>query len=123
LQIRKLVGLATTVGVGALLLAGQAAAHAKLVTSNPTANAVVDAPKVITLRFNEKVTPAFSGFELLMVEHNNMKVPVTTVVSKDGTTITGTPQGAFMAGSYKIKWHAASSDGHRMTGDVDFKVK
>ena len=123
MKIWKLVGFASAVGAGALLMASQAAAHAKLVTSSPTANAVVAAPKVITLKFNEKVTPAFSGFDLLMVEHNNMTVPVKTVVSKDGTTITGTPQGAFMAGSYKIRWHAASADGHRMTGDVDFKVK
>ncbi|MBU1378802.1 MAG: copper homeostasis periplasmic binding protein CopC [Alphaproteobacteria bacterium] len=105
----------------ALLLAGEAAAHAKLVTSNPVANATVAAPKTITLTFNEKLAPAFSGFELVMVGHN-MKVAVKTAVSKDGLTITGTPQGPLMAGVYKITWHAASADGHRMTGDVAFKV-
>lgn len=105
----------------ALLFASQAAAHAKLVSSNPVANAAVSAPKTITLTFNEKVTPAFSGFELLMVEHN-MKIPVKTTVSSDGKTLTGAPQGAFMKGSYTIKWHAAGPDGHRMTGEVPFKV-
>ena len=37
-------------------------------------------------------------------------------------TITGTPQGAFMPGSYKILWKVVSADGHRMTGEVPFKV-
>ncbi|HEX2800720.1 MAG TPA: copper homeostasis periplasmic binding protein CopC [Phenylobacterium sp.] len=103
------------------MLASQAAAHAKLLSSNPTANATVAAPKTITLTFSEKLAPAFSGFDLVMVEHN-VKIPVKTTVSKDGKSIVGTPQGAFVKGSYKVNWHAASSDGHRMTGDVAFKV-
>ncbi|MDZ4370115.1 MAG: copper homeostasis periplasmic binding protein CopC [Phenylobacterium sp.] len=115
------LALAAAMSGAALLTAAQAAAHTKLVTSNPIANAVVAAPKVITLTFSEKVAPAFSGFDLTMVEHN-MKIPVKTTVSKDGKTVTGTPQGAFMKGSYKINWHAASGDGHRMTGEVAFKV-
>lgn len=105
----------------AMLTAGQAAAHAKLVSSTPAANAQVAAPKVISLTFNEKLAPAFSGFELTMVEHG-MKIPVKTAVSADGKTLTGTPQGAFMKGTYKVTWHAASADGHRMTGEVSFKV-
>ena len=113
---------AIAVAAAALFAGSQAAAHAKLVKSNPAADAVVAAPKVITLVFSEKLAPAFSGFELVMVEHNNMKIPVKTTVSKDGKTITGTPTGAFMKGSYKINWHAASGDGHRMTGVVPFKV-
>ena len=113
---------AIAVAAAALLAGSQASAHAKLVKSNPAANAVVVAPKVITLVFTEKLAPAFSGFELVMVEHNNMKIPVKTTVSRDGKTITGKPKGAFMKGNYKINWHAASGDGHRMTGVVPFKV-
>lgn len=111
------VALAST----ALLAGSNAYAHAKLVGSNPPASATVAAPRTITLTFNEKVVPAFSGFDLVMVEHN-MKMPVKSVVSKDGKTITGTPQGAFMKGTYKINWHAAGPDGHRMTGELTFKV-
>jgi hypothetical protein len=107
----------------ALLLAGTASAHAHLVKSTPTANATVAAPKAISLTFNEKLTPAFSKFELVMPTMNNMAVAVKTSVSKDGLTITGTPQAALMPGVYKINWHAASSDGHKMDGAVDFTVK
>jgi methionine-rich copper-binding protein CopC len=107
----------------ALLLAGTASAHAHLVKSTPAANATVAAPKAISLTFNEKLTPAFSKFELVMPAMNAMAVPVKTSVSKDGMTITGMPQAALMPGVYKINWHAASSDGHKMDGAVDFTVK
>lgn len=107
----------------ALLLAGTASAHAHLVKSTPAANATVAAPKAISLTFNEKLTPAFSKFELVMPAMKAMAVPVKTSVSKDGMTITGMPQAALMPGVYKINWHAASSDGHKMDGVVDFTVK
>ncbi|WP_375267612.1 copper homeostasis periplasmic binding protein CopC [Phenylobacterium sp.] len=120
-MIRSRLAVAIAVSSTALLLASQAAAHAKLVSSAPVAETVVAAPKTISLTFSEKVVPAFSGFDLTMVEHN-MKVPVKTAVSADGRTLTGTPQGAFMKGTYKVQWHAAGPDGHRMTGDLSFKV-
>lgn len=106
-----------------LLLAGAASAHAHLVKSTPAANATVAAPKTISLTFNEKLTPAFSKFELVMPTMSNMAVAVKTSVSKDGLAITGAPQAPLMPGVYKINWHAASSDGHKMDGVVDFTVK
>jgi methionine-rich copper-binding protein CopC len=113
-------GLAAT---AALLLAGAASAHAHLVKSTPAANATVAAPKAISLTFNEKLIPAFSKFELVMPSMNNAAVAVKTAVSKNGLTITGEPQAPLMPGFYKINWHAASSDGHKMDGVVDFTVK
>lgn len=115
------LSIAGLVAGAALLVAGTASAHAHLVTSNPAANVTVAAPKTITLTFNEKLTPAFSGFELEM--GGGMKMPVKTTVSKDGLSIVGTPQGGLMAGAYKVTWHAASSDGHKMNGDLAFTVK
>ncbi|PMX56122.1 copper resistance protein CopC, partial [Pseudomonas sp. FW305-33] len=73
--------------------------------------------------FNEKLTPAFSKFELVMPTMNNMAVAVKTAVSKDGMTIVGTPKTALTPGAYKVTWHAATSDGHKMDGAVDFTVK
>ncbi|WP_068875189.1 MULTISPECIES: copper homeostasis periplasmic binding protein CopC [unclassified Phenylobacterium] len=117
----KSLSIAGLVTAAALLMAGTASAHAKLVTSNPAANVTVAAPKTITLTFNEKLTPAFSGFDLEM--GGGMKMPVKTTVSKDGMSMIGTPQGALMPGAYKVKWHAATSDGHKMNGDLAFTVK
>lgn len=119
----RLFGLAALAGASVLLATSPAWAHAHLVSSNPAANATVAAaPKAITLTFNEKLAPAFSKFELTMPEMNGMKVAVKTTVSKDGKSIIGTPQGALMKGAYKIVWTAASADGHKMTGEVVFRV-
>lgn len=118
----KVRALLLTVMAVSALAAGQASAHAKLVSSNPAAAATVAAPKTITLTFNEKLAPAFSTFELAMAD--GMKVPVKTTVSKDRKSITGAPQGKLMPGGYKITWRAAAGeDGHRMDGVVAFTVK
>lgn len=115
---------AAIAGALALITAGTASAHAHLVKSTPAANATVAAPKTISLTFNEKLTPAFSKFELSMPGMNNMKVAVKTVVSKDHLTIVGTPKAALAPGAYTITWHAASADdGHKLDGTVNFTVK
>jgi methionine-rich copper-binding protein CopC len=121
-QTRHLV-LAGLAAGAALLMAGAAAAHAHLVTSTPAANATVAAPTTISLTFNEKLTPAFSNFELSMPAMSGVKVPVKTTVSKDHLTIVGTPQAKLAPGAYTITWHAASADGHKMDGAVPFTVK
>ncbi len=115
---------ATLAASAALLLAGSASAHAHLVKSTPAANATVAAPTTISLTFNEKLTPAFSKFELSMPAMNGMKVTVKTTVSKDQLSIVGAPKGKLMPGAYMITWHAASADdGHKMDGTVAFSVK
>lgn len=114
--------LSVVPAVAALLFAGSAYGHAKLVSSSPAANATIAvAPKVLSLTFNEKVTPAFTKVELAMVDHD-MKVAVKTAVSKDGHTVTVTPQTALMKGAYKVTWTAATADGHKMSGDVAFRI-
>jgi len=114
--------LLSAVFSAAALTAGQASAHAKLVSSDPAANATIAAPKTIRLTFSEKLAPAFSTFELAMAD--GMKAPVKTTVSADKKTITGVPTGRLMAGAYKITWHAAAADdGHRMDGTLAFTVK
>jgi len=116
-------GLAALAGASALLATSPAWAHAHLVSSNPAADAIVaPSPKIITLTFNEKLVPAFSKFDLTMPEHGGMKVAVKITVSTDGRSITGTPAATLMKGAYKIVWTAASADGHKMNGEVAFKV-
>lgn len=110
------------IGMGMLLAtASPAFAHADLVQSNPAANATVAAPKTVRLVFSEKIVPAFSKIEISMVGHD-MNIPVETRVSQDGKTMSGTPKGRFMKGAYKITWVTAGADGHRMKGEIPFKV-
>ena len=57
-----------------------------------------------------------------MVDHD-MKVAMKTSVSADGMHLNGTIKGPLMKGTYKIAWRAATKDGHRMAGEVPFKVR
>jgi methionine-rich copper-binding protein CopC len=109
----------------ALIASGPALAHARLVHSNPAKDAVVASPKVITLTFDDELVPAFSKFTVTMpMGSQNMQVPVKTHVDKGGKTVTGIPSSKLAAGSYVVHWTAtAKEDGHKMTGDVPFKVK
>lgn len=117
---RFLVGL---VSFAALGMATPAWAHAKLVSSSPAEDAVVAAaPSAITLTFNERVVPAFTKLELTMPEHGGMKVPVKVNVASDGKTVTGVPEARLGKGVYRIVWTAASADGHKMNGNVNFKI-
>lgn len=105
-------------------LAGEASAHAKLVKSDPAANATVAAPKTITLTFDDELAPAFSKFTVTMPTMKNMAVKVKTVVSKDHKSIVGTPAAPLSAGAYSISWTAAAAeDGHKTTGKVPFTVQ
>lgn len=104
------------------LIASQASAHARLVASDPAANATVAAPKTVSLTFNEKLAPAFSTFEIARAD--GVKIPVKTTVSKDRKTVSGAPRDRLAAGAYKVTWRvAAADDGHRMDGSVTFTVK
>ena len=122
-MMRRHITFAGLAASAAMLIASSAAAHAHLVTSTPVANATIASPKTISLTFNEKLTPAFSRFELSTPTMNSVKVKMKTAVSKDRLTIVGKPQGKLMPGAYVITWQAASSDGHKMNGVVPFTVK
>jgi copper resistance protein C len=120
-MIHRHLGL--VVATSMLFVAGQAAAHAKLITSDPAANTTVAAPKTITLTFQKELLPAFSTFEVKMPQHDGMEVPVKIAISKDGRSIIGTPRRSLNNGAYKVIWSAATGDGHRMSGEVAFEVR
>ncbi len=116
--------LTSLAGAAALAALGTPAlAHTELVRSNPTANATVhNAPRQITLTFNERLVARFSKFDLVMPTHGNMAVAVRTTVSPDGKRIIGTLASPLGQGDYRVNWTAAGSDGHKMTGTLTFKV-
>jgi copper resistance protein C len=121
--MNRLLSLLAIGGAVALASASPAFAHAKLVNSSPAANATLTKDlRTITLTFNERLVPAFSKLEVTMPAHGGMKVPVTTVVSRDGKRIVGTLRSTLSKGAYKVLWTAAGSDGHKMTGEVAFQV-
>lgn len=113
-----------------LVMGTPAIAHPKLVASNPAANATVAKPKMIELRFSEKLVGQFSSVDLLMIgmpgmkAHAPMKVGgLATSTRKDGKTMIVSLKSPLTAGTYKLDWHAVSADTHRVNGTYSFRVK
>ncbi len=102
-----------------LAAAGEASAHAHLLTSAPAAGATVAAPKQLSLGFSEKLEPKFSGLELTKAD--GAKVAVTAAVADKAITVT--PSAPLAPGAYKVTWHAVAADGHKTNGDYGFTVK
>lgn len=112
--------LALAMGALALLAAGPAAAHAKLVSATPAESAAGPAPRQIVLQFSEKLLPKFSSFEL---SRGGAAVPVKVSVGKDRLSLVGVPAKPLAPGAYDVKWHAATGDAHKMQGGYSFTVR
>ena len=114
--------LASATLMAAAFVANVADAHAKLQSAMPAASSTVASPKSIMLHFNEKLAPKLSGFDVTMAD--GMKVDVAPVVDSSGMMLTAPVKGKLMAGTYKVSWHAVTTDdGHRVTGEYSFTVK
>lgn len=116
--------------IAAVATSNAALAHTHLVSSTPAANASVAKPTTISLSFNEKVMPAFSGADVVMIRmpgmanHQPMKLSgLKSTWSADGKTLTLVAGRAFPVGTYQVTWRAAGADTHRMLGNFTFSVK
>lgn len=113
-----------------LSMASAAIAHPKLIASNPAANATVAKPKMIELRFSEKLVGQFSSVDLVMIgmpgmtAHAPMKISgLASSIRRDGKTMIVKLKSPLTAGTYKLDWHAVSADTHRVNGTYSFRVK
>lgn len=108
--------------VAALTLNAPAAlAHAHLTASTPAAEAVVAAPKTLSLTFSEALEPKFSG--LTLAAPGGGGVPLSVSASEDRRTLVATPAKPLAPGVYKAVWHAVAKDGHPMEGGYSFTVR
>lgn len=100
-----------------VMAASPAFAHAKLVSSDPAANASVKSPTMIKLSFSETLEPAFSTASLSDSAGKTLPVPK----SVGGATITLLPIG-LKPGAYHVTWQAVGHDTHKLSGSFGFKV-
>ena len=126
----------------AIAVSGAAQAHPKLVSSTPAANATVTKPGKIELNFSEKLVGAMTGADLTMTAMPAManmpgmanmpnmahKMPMkmagfTSVIGKDGKSLTLLMKHALPTGTYEVSYHAVSTDTHRIEGKLTFSVK
>lgn len=109
-------------GAAALVAASSAFAHAHLASSEPAANAEVAAPAEVTIRFTERLEPAFSKITLADASGNAAASAASQVDGSDATVMhLALPP--LSAGRYAVHWTAVATDGHRTQGNFAFIVK
>jgi methionine-rich copper-binding protein CopC len=109
----------------ALMLShAHAFAHAELVSANPPANGTVQAaPEEISITFSEAVEAKFSAIEVLDDKNQRLEVGKPQRAPNDPKTLRVTVK-PLRAGTYKVIWHAVSSDdSHKTKGTYEFTVK
>lgn len=106
------------IAIAGVVVANVASAHAHLHMSAPANHSVVaDAPKQISLQFNEPVQ--LTAVTIQKGDGTATKLgPVSDTPAKDYTLAVP----ALDAGNYIVKWRAVSDDGHIMADKVLFTV-
>jgi copper transport protein len=93
-----------------------ARAHAQLLSTEPAENAVLStAPKTLTLRFNEPVSP----LTLKLIGPDGRS---TEVEPAGGADVTVPLPAYLIAGTYVLSWRVVSADGHPIGGAMVLSV-
>ncbi len=103
---------------GVLLPVSEASAHTDLVSTVPTAGAVLDtAPANVVLTFNEDLLAASAEASILDASGGLISTTEATVA---GSVVTIPWPASLGAGAYEVAYRVASGDGHPVTGTVPF---
>lgn len=116
----RATALALLCGLALLVTAGPAAAHTRLLGSDPADGASLDAgPQRVSLEFNEAMTPDFSTITVVGpdgAEYHTGDVAAQANVASVGVSPLGPP------GRYEIGYRVVSEDGHSVTGRLGFTL-
>jgi hypothetical protein len=115
--------LAAVAAVAAIAIAGQASAHARLITGTPKAGSTVAAPKALSLRYSEALVPAASHVTVTGPGGAAVATGPMAVDAKTKRIVTVPFTRPPAAGAYKVAWHMKTEDGHETDGDFSFTVK
>jgi methionine-rich copper-binding protein CopC len=106
----------------AALLASPAGAHAVLDYAVPAARSTLRAaPKEITLKFSQRLEPAFSGIKVFDVAGKEVDHGDSTTDDADPTSLRVTLP-PLAPGRYRVSWRVLSIDTHVSQGDFTFDV-
>ncbi len=102
---------------------GVAMAHAFPEHQVPGAGAVLKhPPKVVSIRFDRAVEPAFSSLHVKDAAGRRVDVNNMHAVSGRNDTLEVSLK-ALASGRYHVFWRALARDGHRTYGDYTFTVR
>jgi methionine-rich copper-binding protein CopC len=106
----------------ALSAAGSALAHPRLIRATPAAGGTVATPpSEVTIRFSEKLEPAFSSFVVRDAEGKQVDKGDGALDKKDHQLMRGSLQ-PVSPGVYKVEWKAVGTDTHKVNGEFTFTV-
>ncbi|MEU8068792.1 copper resistance protein CopC [Micromonospora sp. NPDC049151] len=112
--------LAATLTALLLVPATPAAAHNSLQEATPARDArLTSAPTQVTLRFMQRLNPAFTTITL--IDARRRAVP-TGAPAVDGVTGTVTIDEPLVNGTYTVAYRVVSRDGHPVQGSYRFTV-
>src|SRR5688572_5353495 len=107
--------LAAVLFIGA---AGQALAHAQLISADPADGTVLaTAPQRLKLTFSEPARPLVAR-----LIHPGGHTEILKDIGQKGSVITLTLPGGLENGTHILSWRVASSDGHPIGGGLVFSV-
>jgi copper transport protein len=102
----------------ALMAVQPASAHAQLLTTEPSANAVIESsPETLRLIFNEPVT----ALAMVMVAPDGERTDLTASTMSGETVAVMVPD-ALGEGTHVLSWRVVSTDGHPIGGALVFSV-
>jgi len=120
---RRVVLASLLVLAGTLLGLRDAAAHSRLVKSDPTARAVLPAtPKEVKLWFNEPVEPAFAKIWIAPAAGENIYLPNHGDPTDKKLLVATFPE-ALEDGPIVLAFRVLSVDGHVIESELKFTIK
>jgi copper resistance protein C len=107
------------VALGGAIASGPCAAHAKLQSSSPAANAqLTEAPTTLTLKFSEAAQLA-----VLKLVSDGKEIPLPVDKAAAPTQTFSLPLPGLAPGKYTVQWTAvAADDGHITKGAFAFTI-
>ncbi|SUA90712.1 copper homeostasis periplasmic binding protein CopC [Pandoraea pulmonicola] len=118
---RAVRGLTLAAAVSLVAVSQGAWAHAHAVSSEPAAQATVDAPKSVRVTFDSALEGAFSKLTVVDAKGKAVTQAKAGLDPARKTLTLALP--ALAAGDYQVNWVAVASDGHRTQGNFKFTVK
>lgn len=114
-------GVVALAGLVWLAWAPAAGAHAALMSSDPSSDAVVEtAPRTVSMTFSEPVVALPGSVEIYGPDGQRVDDGVPSAASGDTVVRTGVE--ADVRGSYTVSWRVTSDDGHTINGSWTFHV-
>lgn len=96
-------------------------AHAKLVSSTPSASeTLVASPSSISLQFSVRVQSRMSSIALK--DQSGASIVVGAIAESDQGKFIAVPVPSLSPGSYRVEWRALSADDHMIDGNFEFRV-